>query len=421
MGSPATAQIVTLTNTDPSGATLNGLTLGFTVTPTADSGNLTDFNLLPSFNEHDNCASSLGLPFTLAPQQSCTISISFSPQQSCPWLPSSGAGGAAPSHCPPFLGTTIPAPPAQTAVLTATSPTSVADSDSIFAVPITGTGRSLIVPSTPEIDFGAEALSESSDAQPLSFMNEGTTTVEILPSLGSSPPPCGAVPNQITPPVLLDRPLIPGSASGLQVVTGTISFANSTVDYTCDIDQTSQQPNFKITSDTCSGALLAPLQSCSLAIAFVPQPGTPLIPPPDYFLELNTLQCTSNTTSNCEIDAGRFPVELKVNPASPLRMSPGAGLEFGLQPTGEPSLTPLTITLFNDPSDPNTQTINFTGMIVKGDYAETNDCGVTLAPGRHCTLTVTFTPKIIGFDQGSITITYNNGQVQTIFMRGTGE
>jgi hypothetical protein len=376
--------------------------------------------LLPSFNELDNCASALGSPFTLAPQQSCTISISFSPQQSCPWLPS-GTGGTAPSHCPPFLGTTIPTPPAQTAILTVTNPTSVTDdSDSNFTVPISGTGRSLIVPSTPEIDFGAEALSESSVAQPLSFTNLGTTPVQILPSLGSPPPPCGAIPNQITPPVLLNRPLIPGSASGLQVVTDAISFANSTVDYTCDIDLTSQQPNFQITSDTCSGVLLARLQSCSLAIAFVPQPGTPLIPPPDYFLELNTLQCTSNTTSNCEIDAGRFPVELKVNPPSPLRMSPGAGLEFGLQPTGQPSL-PLTITVSNDPTDPNTQVIDFSGMIVKGDYAETNDCGATLAPGTRCTLTVTFTPKIVGFDQGTITITYNNGQVQTIYMRGNGE
>lgn len=421
MGSPATTQTVTLTNTDPSGAPLDGLTLGFTIIDVADSANPSDFNLQPSFNEQDNCASSLGSPFTLGPQQSCTISVSFSPQQSCPWLPFSSAGGAAPFQCPPFLGTTIPTPPAQTAILTATSQTSAADdSDKKFSVPISGTGRSLIVPSTPEVDFGSEALSESSVAQPLSFMNEGATPVQILPSLGSLPPPCLAAPNQITPPVPLNRPLIPGSASGLQVVTGAINFDNSTVDTTCDIDQTSQQPNFQITSDTCSGALLAPQQSCSLAIAFVPQPLTTQVPPPDYFLELNTLQCTGNN-SNCEIDAGRFPVELKVNPLSPLRMSPGAGLEFGLQPTGQPSLTPLTITLFNDPSDPNTQTIDFSGMIVKGDYAETTDCGASLAPGSHCTLTVTFTPKIIGFDQGTITITYNNGQVQTVYMRGTGE
>jgi len=39
----------------------------------------------------------------------------------------------------------------------------------------------------------------------------------------------------------------------------------------------------------------------------------------DYFLELNTLQCSSadNVTSNCEIDSGRFPVELKSESTKP--------------------------------------------------------------------------------------------------------
>jgi hypothetical protein len=102
-------------------------------------------------------------------------------------------------------------------------------------------------------------------------------------------------------------------------------------------------------------------------------------------------------------------------------MSPGAGLEFGMQPKGQPSDPPLTLTLFNDPNDPNSQTINFTGKIVKGDYTETDNCGASLAPGASCTFAVTFTPKQAIFDQGSITITYNNGQLQTVYMRGFGQ
>jgi hypothetical protein len=152
----------------------------------------------------------------------------------------------------------------------------------------------------------------------------------------------------------------------------------------------------------------------------VPQPSTPLIPALDYFLELNTLQCTSSTTSNCEIDSGRFPVELTANPPSSLRMTPGAGLDFGNQAKGHVS-APLTITLFNDPSDPNTGTVNFTGNLVRGDYSETDNCGASLAPGSTCTMTITFTPRIVGFDPGSITITYTVGQTQTIHLRGTGQ
>jgi hypothetical protein len=102
-------------------------------------------------------------------------------------------------------------------------------------------------------------------------------------------------------------------------------------------------------------------------------------------------------------------------------MSPGAGLDFGDQFTGTPDAPDvLTLTLFNDPSDPNSTTINFTGNLVKGDFTEIEDCGASLAPGSSCTMTVTFTPKTVGFERGSITIAYNGGQIQTVSLRGTG-
>jgi hypothetical protein len=404
VGSAATAQTITLTNTDPSGTTLTGLSLMFN----PQSGNtslfgLSDFDGLPNFTEQDTCANPAGSTFSLSSQQSCSITISFSPQQSCPWLPSTALGGEPPSACPFPLA----------ASLTVNSPSS-ADSDKAFALSITGVGFSAIVPSTPELDFGAEAVGKASAPQVLSFTNQGTSPVQILPAFSS---PC------VNPPVgvlMLPRPLTPGSIAGLQVDTGVITPNGSTINYNCDSDLNSKLPNFQISADTCSGTLLAPLSSCSLQITFVPQPATPLIPALDYFLELNTLQCTSSTTSNCEIDSGRFPVELTANVPSPLRMTPGAGLDFGNQAKGHTS-APLTITLFNDPSDPNTGTVNFTGNLVRGDYSETDNCGASLAPGSSCTLTITFTPRIVGFDPGTVTVTYTVGQTQTIHLRGTGQ
>jgi len=210
--------------------------------------------------------------------------------------------------------------------------------------------------------------------------------------------------------------------AGLQVVTGGINAIPNSADitYNCDSDLTSSLPNFQISSDDCSGTLLAPQVSCSLQITFAPQPSTPLSPALDYFLELNTLQCIGATTSNCEIDSGRFPVELTANLPSPLRMTPGAGLDFGIQTRGQAGV-PLTITLFNDPKDPKAATVNFTGNLVKGDYTESDNCGASLAPGSSCTMTVTFHPKIVGFDPGTITITYTVGQTQTVHLRGTGQ
>jgi hypothetical protein len=404
VGSLATTQTVTLTNTDPSSQTLNGLTLSFN--PQAGNTSLfgpSDFDGLPNFTEQDNCAPSVGATFSLASQQSCTITISFSPQQSCPWLPSAALGGASPAACPLPLA----------ASLTLHSPAS-ADDDKAFAVPVSGAGFSAIVPSTPEIDFGAEALTETSAPQILSFSNQAMNPVQILPAL---PTPCL---NPNGGAHTLPRPLVAGAVAGLQVDTGVITPNGATINYYCDSDLTSKVANFQISNDTCSGQLLAPLASCSLAIVFAPQPSTPQVPALDYFLELNTLQCTDTTTSNCEIDAGRFPVELTANVPSPLRMTPGAGLDFGIQTKNQVS-APLALTLFNDPNDPHSATVNFTGNLVKGDYSETDNCAPSLAPGSSCTMNITFRPRIVGFDTGTITITYSPAQIQIIHLRGTGQ
>jgi hypothetical protein len=407
VGSAPTTQTITLTNAGLSGTPLTGLSLSFNPQSGAPSlFGLSDFDGLANFTEQDNCANPAGSPFTLDPQQSCTITIAFAPQQSCPWLPSLSLGGEPPSLCPFPLA----------ASLTVNSPTS-ADSNTAFAVPITGAGFSAIVPSTPELDFGAEAVTEKSSPQLLSFTNQGSAPVQILPSLSS---PCV---NPAIGSLTLPRPLTTGEVAGLQVDTGEI-IANttngSTINYSCDNDLSSKLPTFQISADDCSGTLLMPLASCSLQVTFAPQPATTLIPALDYFLELNTLQCGSATTSDCEIDSGRFPVELTANVPSPLRMTPSAGLNFGVQTRGQAG-APQTITLFNDPKDTNAGTVNFTGNLVKGDYTESDNCGASLAPGSSCTMTVSFQPKIVGFDPGTMTITYTVGQTQTVHLRGTGQ
>ena len=404
VGSAPTTQTITLTNTGLSGTPLTGLSLLFN--PQSGSTSLfgpSDFDGLANFTEQDNCASPAGSAFSLAPQQSCSITISFSPQQSCPWLPSISTGGLPPSLCPHPMSAT----------LTVNSPSS-ADSDTAFAVPISAIGFSAIVPSTPELDFGAEALTEMSAPQLLSFTNQGSTPIQILPALNT---PCV---NPGTGVPTLPRPPAPGLIAGLQVTTGAIARNGSTINYNCDSDLTSKQPNFQISADDCSGTLLTPQASCSLKVTFAPQPSTPLAPALDYFLQLNTLECNSTTTMNCEIDSGRFPVELTANLPSPLRMTPAAGLDFGTQTRGQAG-APLTITLFNDPNDPNAATVNLTGNVVKGDYTETDNCGASLAPGNSCTMTVIFQPKVAGFDPGTITITYKVGQTQTVHLRGTGQ
>lgn len=421
LGSAATTQTVTLTNSDPAGSTLNGLQLNFRLITDSQFPGLSDFNGLANFSEQDNCAASLGTSFSLLPGQSCSITVSFTPQQSCPWLPfgnTPSISGAAPSLCPFPL----------TASLTVTSPTS-ADIDNNFAVPITGFGVSAIQPSTPELDFGSEAVSQVSLAQLLTFTNQSANPVQVLSSTPCVNPSSNGS-NTLPHPLQSNSPV-----GGLQVVANgsgsvaniTPNFSLNTVTYRCDSDSGTSMPNFQISADTCSGSLLGPQASCSLQLSFAPQPNTILNSGLDYFVELNTVQCSGAVTSDCEIDSGRFPVELRANAPSPLRMTPAAGLDFGIQPIGDPTFVPVprTITLFNDPNDPNSATVNFVGKVqVKGDYIETDNCGFSLPPGSSCAITVTFNPKVEGFDPGSVTINYTpepTGVPQTIYLRGTGQ
>ncbi|MGA9508037.1 MAG: choice-of-anchor D domain-containing protein [Candidatus Sulfotelmatobacter sp.] len=419
LGSASTTQTITLTNSDPAGSTLGGLNLTWLVNNGIfDNGAPSDFNGLPNFAEQDNCASSLGASFSLAAGQSCSINITFTPQESCPWLPFGNPpsiAGAAPAHCPLPL----------TAVLTVNSPVS-ADSNTAFAVPITGYGASVIQPSTPELDFGAEAVSESSPAQTLSFTNFGANPVQILASAPGENPTKG----QLTLPYPLQQS---SAVSGLQVVSnglssiGNIGVARSgaTITYNCDSDSGTLQPNFQISADSCVGIFLLPQATCGLTIKYVPQPNTNLTTGLDYFLELNTNQCSllDGVTLDCEIDSGRFPVELKANPPSTLRMSPSAGLDFGGVTVGQGS-APLMITLLNDATVASPATVNFVGkVVVQGNYVESDNCPFSLAPGSSCVLTLTFVPGAVGFDPGTVTINYSpelNHSPQIIYLRGTG-
>jgi len=445
VGSNPVTQTITLTNADPAGTgnTLTGLSLELSSASYIDSSftGISEFDQQPDFTEQDTCSNSPGSTFSLGPLQSCVISISFSPQQSCTWLPET-AGGIAPALCPPFepetistnsyVPPTIATPPARAARLTVKSSLSV-DADTSFVVPITGVGQSALVPSTPELDFGAEAVSETSLAQVLSFTNQGVQPVQILPAANS---PCSSPGVSNT----LLQPVQSGQVAGLQVVQGSLlggqyappgsGTSFNTISYICDLDGRSKLPNFVISSDTCTGSLLAPSESCSLNIAYSPQPSS--VPPTglDDFLQLNTQKCWGSLDQPyCEIDSGRFPVELKANAPSPLRMSPGAGLDFGSWPKGQSS-APLTIILSNDRSDPNAGTVYFKGDVVKGDFTETDNCGASLAPGASCAMSIVFTPTTLTFEQGTITISYTvlpaslalgNSPTQTIYLRGSGQ
>jgi hypothetical protein len=93
-----------------------------------------------------------------------------------------------------------------------------------------------------------------------------------------------------------------------------------------------------------------------------------------------------------------------------------ASLTFAGQRVGTTS-APQPVILTNSGDG----TLNITSIATSGDFAQTNNCGSAVQPGKNCTLSVTFTPTATGKRTGAISITDNApGSPQTVSLTGTG-
>jgi hypothetical protein len=68
-----------------------------------------------------------------------------------------------------------------------------------------------------------------------------------------------------------------------------------------------------------------------------------------------------------------------------------------------------------------TATLSISGVRVTGDYAQTNNCGTSLAANASCTINVTFTPTATGTRTGTLTVTDNaSGSPHSVALTGNG-
>ncbi len=97
------------------------------------------------------------------------------------------------------------------------------------------------------------------------------------------------------------------------------------------------------------------------------------------------------------------------------------------------SISPLSLTfasqnvLTTSPAQPVTLTntgasaMSLISIVASGDYAQTNNCGTTLATSASCTVQVTFTPSAGGTRAGYVTFSDNDPSTQqTVTITGTG-
>ena len=92
------------------------------------------------------------------------------------------------------------------------------------------------------------------------------------------------------------------------------------------------------------------------------------------------------------------------------------GLTFLTQVIGTTS-APKTATLTNT----GTVSLSITSITTGGDFAQTNNCGSSLAGGAKCTINVTFTPTVIGSRTGTLSVNDNaSTSPQTVSLSGSG-
>lgn len=159
-------------------------------------------------------------------------------------------------------------------------------------------------------------------------------------------------------------------------------------------------PNFAETNNC--GASLAAGASCQISVTFSPLAGGSL---------RSVLSVFTNATLNPEA------VTLLGTGLAP-QIQIGCCFYFYNQVIGTTNTQTESIT--NTGQAP----LTITSIVYSGptDFVESNNCPVspnTLAVGASCTLTVTYTPTIVGSESGTITITSNAGAPQTLYLNGS--
>ena len=138
---------------------------------------------------------------------------------------------------------------------------------------------------------------------------------------------------------------------------------------------------------------------------------------PSYSCEGNSFAITDNggnsgvspTQCNSDNPTPVFPPY----PASSVTTSPGS-LNFGSVATGTTSAA-QTVTV----SNPTGSAAAVSSIAAGGDFAQTNNCGSSIAANGSCTVNVTFSPSASGARSGALTVNAG-GVTDTVSLSGNG-
>lgn len=156
------------------------------------------------------------------------------------------------------------------------------------------------------------------------------------------------------------------------------------------------------------GNSLASGAACTIQVTFTPTAvGT----------QSGTLTVSDNASSGSQqVALSGTGVSAVVSAATPAATVSPASYSFSDEVLG--STSPVgTVGLQNTGS----AALSITSLSIAGDFAQTNNCGSSLAAGASCTVNVTFTPTALGNRTGTLTFGDNaSPATQTVSLYGVG-
>lgn len=205
----------------------------------------------------------------------------------------------------------------------------------------------------------------------------------------------------ITPDPLNFDSVRPGGSSGPETlrVLNTASSGGASISVS-DIGLT-DETNFRIDIDGCSGRTLNPGTYCEVQTSFAPAGDRG-----GYFSGFVVF--SSESPIGASVLHGQvIAPQVSLTPAS---------VHFGNQAIGKPS-APNDVTMKNT----GDATLTITSISTAAPFSVTDDCGNTLAAGESCTVSATFSPVSEGAVSGSIPIVSDAPTTpDSIALTGTG-
>jgi dienelactone hydrolase len=358
--------------------------------------------------------------------QGVTWTVACSPAPCGTVLPTETASGAPTTYTPPA---TLPTGDL-TVSITATSVSNIAASASI----------SLVVPGTTvSIDSqSASDLQAAGSVQIVASVLNDPTNKGVTWTVSCDTPPCGAISPAGTPngaPTTYTAPATPPASDLAVTITATSVFNTSASNFAGLIVHavsTSITPgsvllpknlsqNFTATvADDPSNkgvtwTLTQNSAACAPGCGSVSPPSTasgadvtytaPAAVPANPTLSINAIS-VEDTSKSASATITLTAGQVKLLPAS-LKFSSRIGV---MSPSQQTTLT-----------NTGSTSLNITSITASGAFAQTNNCGTSIAAGMPCTINITFQPKTAGTVSGSVTIVDDSADSQQVVnLSGTG-